>query len=103
VGFGGASENSRDDERFEPEGVDDAVGRFIGAEFATGEFVAAEFDTAEFAAGSVGGVSATAAAAAEEFWAVSCDGGVADFLLRKRVAAPRRVATITTIMAAMFQ
>jgi len=102
VGFRGASETSRDDERFEPEGLDDAVGRFIGAEFATAEFVAAEFVTAEFAARSVDGVSVATVAAAEEFWAVSCDGGVAGFLLRKRVAAPR-AATITTIMAAIFQ
>jgi hypothetical protein len=42
-------------------------------------------------------------AAAEEFRVVSCDTGATGFLLRKRVAAPKKVPTITTIMAALFQ
>lgn len=43
-------------------------------------------------------------AVAEEFCAISGDTGATDFLLRKRVAAPKRVPTIiTTIMAAVFQ
>ena len=42
-------------------------------------------------------------AAAEEFCVVSCDTGATGFLLRKRVAAPKRVPTITKMMAAIFQ
>jgi hypothetical protein len=40
--------------------------------------------------------------AGEESCAVSCDG-VADFLLRKTVAAPKSMPTITTVAAAIFQ
>jgi hypothetical protein len=92
-GFRGASENSRNDAEFERAAVDEGVGWFIGAELVI----------AEFAGASVEEVSVGTVAAAEEFWADSCDTGVVDFLLRKRVAAPRRVPTITTIMAAIFQ
>ena len=91
VAFRGASENSRDGAEFEREGIDDGVGWLVDAELATDGFVAA----------SVEGV--TGALSAAEFCAVSCDGGVTDFLLRKRVAAPKSVATITTSMAAVFQ
>jgi len=42
-------------------------------------------------------------AATEEFCVVSSDGGVGDFLLRKRVAVPKSVPTITAMMAAIFQ
>jgi hypothetical protein len=62
-----------------------------------------EFVAAEFVTGSVEGVGAGTLAAMEEFCAVSCDGGVADFLLRKRVAAPKSAPAITTIIAAVFQ
>ena len=89
--FRGASENSRDGAEFERGVVTDGVGWLVGAEFATDES----------AAGSVEGVMGALSAA--EFCAVSCDGGVTDFLLRKRVAAPRSVPTITTIMATVFQ
>ncbi len=70
------------------EAVDDGVGWFVGAEFATESLV---------------GVTAGTLVASEEFCAVSCDGGVVDFLLRKRVRAPRSVPAITTIIAAVFQ
>ena len=62
-----------------------------------------EFVVVEFATGSVDGVMAGTLAAMEEFCAVSCDGGVADFLLRKRVAAPKSAPAIATIIAAVFQ
>jgi hypothetical protein len=74
------------------EAVDDGVGWPVGAEFVTAEFVTGSEDGAT--AGTV---------AAAEFCAVSCDGWVADFLLRKRVAAPKSTPAITTIMAAIFQ
>lgn len=81
----GASYNSWDDPEFEAEAADDW---FVGA---------------EFGAGSLDGVTVGSLAAIEAFCVVSCEAGVTDFLLRKRVAAPRSVPTITTIMAAIFQ
>ena len=74
------------------------MGWFVGDEFVDGEFVGAEFEM-----GSVGGVAAGVLAAIEEFCVVSCDAGVADFLLRKRIAAPKSVPAISTIIAAVFQ
>lgn len=71
---------------FEAEAVVEAVGWIAGVEFGFAE---------EVTSGTVG--------AAEEFCVVSCDTGVTGFLLRKRVAAPKSVPTITTIMAAIFQ
>ena len=65
--------------------------------------MAAEFVAAELATGSVDGVTAGTLATMEEFCVVSCDAGVADFLLRKRVAAPKSEPAITTIIAAVFQ
>lgn len=91
--FRGASENSCDDPEFETEAVDDGVGWFVGDEFVA----------AGFASGSLDDVTAGTLAAIEEFSAVSCGAGVADFLLRKRVATPKTVPTINTIMAAVFQ
>ena len=64
--------------------------------------MAAEVVAVGFATGSVD-VAAGMLAAPEEFCAVSCDAGVAGFLLRKRVAAPKRAPAITTIIAAVFQ
>ena len=71
---------------FEAEAVVEAVGWIAGVESGFAE---------EVTSGTVG--------AAEEFCVVSCDTGVTGFLLRKRVAAPKRVPTITTMMAAIFQ
>ena len=71
---------------FEAEAVVEAVGWIAGVEFGFAE---------EVTSGTVG--------AAEEFCVVSCDTGVTGFLLRKRVAAPKRVPTITKMMAAIFQ
>jgi hypothetical protein len=65
--------------------VVEAVGWFVGAGFGFAE---------EVASGTL--------AAAEEFCVVSCDTGVTGFLLRKRVAAPKSVPMVTTIMAAFF-
>jgi hypothetical protein len=93
VVFRGASENSCDDPEFEAEAVDDGVGWFV----------ANEFVAAEPATGSLDDVTAGTLAAIEEFSAVSCGAGVADFLLRKRVATPKTVPTINTSMAAVFQ
>ena len=70
------------------EAVDDGVGCLVST---------------EFAAGSADGVTAETFAATEEFCADSSDADVGDFLLRKRVAVPKSVPTITAMMAAIFQ
>jgi hypothetical protein len=88
--FRWASRNSRDDPAFEAEALDDG-------------FVGAEFVGVESAAASVDALVAGTVAAAAEFCAVSCAGGVADFLLRKRVAAPKSIPAATTTVAAIFQ
>lgn len=70
------------------EAVDDGVGCLVST---------------EFTAGAADGVTAETFAATGEFCGDSGDANVGDFLLRKRVAVPKSVPTITAMMAAIFQ
>lgn len=78
-----------------PEAEDSGV---VGVELVPAGSVAAEVATP-----SLGGAATDAFVVAGEFWAASCADCVVVFLPRKRAAAPKSVAAITTITAASFQ